>query len=87
MIADLFGWISTLAFSICTIPQAYKSFKEGHSDGLSTSLLVLWTTGEVTGTVYGILLNEWPLIISYGLNVLFVCVLTWYKFFPRKGNV
>lgn len=78
------GWLSTIAFAFCTIWQAGLSIIEGNSDGLTKTLLIVWMIGEITGTLYGIGLREWPLIISYGVNVILVGIITYYKFKPRR---
>jgi len=83
-VTQLFGWISSIAFGICAIPQAYQSFKDGHSNGVTKGLLWLWTIGEWAGIGYAICLKETPLLFNYGLNAVFVGIITWYRFFPRK---
>ena len=81
---QLFGWISSIAFGICAIPQAMMSYKDGHSNGMSNGLLTLWMIGETTGLMYAVGLNELPLMLNYGANALFVGVVMHYKFFPRN---
>ena len=83
---DALGWISSCAFAICAIPQAYKAHKDGHSEGVSFGLLSLWLLGEGCGIFYGIGLRELPLIFNYGSNCLFVSIVFWYKIFPRRGK-
>jgi uncharacterized protein with PQ loop repeat len=86
MITTVFGWISAIAFGICAIPQAYKSHKEGHADGISNGLLFLWTIGEWSGIIYAIGLKEIPLLLNYSANALFIGIVTFYKLFPRRNK-
>ena len=81
---ELFGWISTAAFAICAVPQAYKAYRDGHSDGLAAGLLWLWMIGEITGMCYGVGLKELPLILNYSANAILVGFVLRYKIYPRR---
>ena len=80
---DLVGWIGGLMLAICALPQAYTSWKQGHSDGLTWTLLWLWGGGEFVTLVYVIPKQDWPLILNYGINVIAMSVIMWYKWKPR----
>jgi len=64
---DLFGWIYTIAFSICYIPQIIKTFKTKKVNDISLSLFTLSVVGYGSALVYCI--NElnapFILIINY----------------------
>jgi len=81
----MIGWIGNIALAICGAPQAYKSFKDGHSDGISTSFIILWTTGELCTFVYILKdISSWPLILNYSANGLFCSIILYYKLRRRK---
>lgn len=81
---EMFGWISGLLFFLCAIPQAIKSYRDGHSEGVSSGLLWLWLGGEIAGIIYALSPLQPPLILNYLSNVIFVSVVAWYKAFPRR---
>lgn len=80
----MIGWIGSLLFAFCGMPQAVKTYREGHADGLDLSFLLLWTGGELC-TLYAVLteLGTLYLIFNYVLNLMFLAVMWKYKLFPR----
>ena len=79
----LCGWLGTFCFAICGLPQAIKSYKDGHSDGISNGMIFLWMAGEVFTLIYVISGGLWPLILNYTVNIINVSVIIKYKFYPR----
>lgn len=85
---DIFGWIGSLCLAACAVPQAILSRKQGHSNGISKGLLWLWSLGEVFTLIF--LLSQpydqwnWPLVVNYSANILFIGIVVWYKVFPRE---
>lgn len=83
---DLIGWLASICFAVCGLPQAIESWKHGHSIGVSSLFLWLWFSGEVLMMLY--IPNkhgwDWPLMLNLILNTSFICVIIWYKYFPRR---
>ena len=79
-----FGWVYSLAFALSALPQAKKSMKDGHSEGIATGTLWLWALGEFAGIIYGVSLMQLPIIFNCLLNTVFVGIIIWYKICPRK---
>lgn len=86
---ELIGWIGGILFAVCGLPQAIQSFKQGHSLGLSSLFLAMWTSGEVLTLVYVLLKHglDWPLVFNYGMNLLFLTVIIYFKIKPRSLDV
>jgi len=80
---ELIGWISSILFAICAIPQAYHCWKEGKAEGMSLFFLWTWFIGEILGTIYVISLGNYVLIFNYTANLLALLVMVKYKHFPR----
>lgn len=82
---ELIGFVGAFLFAVCAVPQAIQSYKLGHSDGLSALFITLWTSGEVFTLAYVLLKHglDWPLILNYGANLLFLVVIIRYKLKPR----
>ena len=84
MIAESAGWIGSGLLLICSLPQAWKSWREGHSEGLSATMLWLWIFGMLFMIAYFIPLKAYPAIISHSFNVFVAGTITWFKHFPRS---
>ncbi len=81
---EFIGWLGGILLAICGVPQAYKSWKEGHSDGISWGFIWLWFFGEILVLIYVFPKLLIPLILNYSLNVIVIMVIIWYKWYPRK---
>ena len=76
---EVVGWVGAICFSICALPQAYKTWKIKHADDLSALFLWLWTIGEVCMLVYVWPRQDWPLIVNYVFNLVCLIVILYYK--------
>jgi hypothetical protein len=79
------GWIGAICFALCGSPQAHKSHRDGHSNGLDTSFLLMWTFGEILTLIA--VVRDAPLrylIYNYAANLFFLAVMWKYKIWPRK---
>lgn len=83
---ETLGWVSSICFAICGIPQALLSFQQKHSRGVSWIFLFLWIFGEILGTVYAIAISAYPLVLNYVVSFICACVIVWYKIFGDKNG-
>ena len=69
--ADLMTNAVGTAAGICGMigftPQIAKIVKEKDASSVSLKMYVVTTTGFVLWTVYGVLLESWPVIVSNGV--------------------
>ena len=85
---DISGWVGAICLACCAVPQAILSVRQGHSDGISKGLLWLWSLGEIFTLIY--LLAQpydnwnWPLVVNYSANIVFIGIVVWYKIFPKN---
>lgn len=86
---EIFGWLSSLFFCICGIPQAYKCYKEGNAQGLSFTFILTWLLGEIFGLIYISQLRPypWPLFFNYLISSISTLVILFYYVKPRKDNL
>jgi uncharacterized protein with PQ loop repeat len=78
---ELVGWISTITFSLCAVPQAYQSYKQKHSNGLSVLTLLLWFTGESCAIIYvSLTTGDVILLTNYVFNLSFLLIIMYYKY-------
>lgn len=81
---EFYGYLGSIFLALCAIPQAWLSYKQGHSQGISVGFLLLWTFGEIFTLAYVLPKFDIPLIINYSANLGFLAIIWRYKFFPRK---
>lgn len=83
---ELIGWTGGILFAFCALPQAVMSYRQGHSNGVANLLLLMWGSGEILSMGYVLLKHgfDLPLLFNYVMNLLFIAVISYYKFFPRE---
>lgn len=84
---ETLGWIGSILFAICGLPQAYQSVKDGHSRGLNWFFLLAWLGGEVLTIAYVWPKADLPLLFNYFTNLVFLLVMLRYKVWERKANI
>jgi uncharacterized protein with PQ loop repeat len=83
---EVLGWVGGALLALCGLPQAIKSWKDGHSDGISDSFLWMWFIGEVFLLIYILFKHglDLPLVANYLINLFFIVIIIKYKYKPRK---
>jgi len=83
---ELLGWITTLTFSMCYLPQLYRSWKRKSVGDVSVWSWIIQTFGYSIGLRYGIWLKQGPLIFGYieGLLCSIVFLIMYWKY--RKDD-
>ena len=84
--AAVFGWVGSALLLVCSSPQAYQSWKQGHSRGLSPYMLWMWISGMLIQGVYFAAIGAWPAVISHSFNIVVASTITSYYYFPRVLN-
>lgn len=67
---NIIGTIAGVLTSVSMIPQLVKVLKEKDVENISWGMIVVLLTGVSLWVVYGILKDEWPIILSNGFSVL-----------------
>jgi uncharacterized protein with PQ loop repeat len=80
------GWLGGIVLALSSLPQAIKTFREGNANGLSGAFIASWLVGEILSLAYVGPTYNWPLIASYGVNLLIVSVIGYYKVWPRDSR-
>ncbi len=85
-IFELNAYLGAIFLALCALPLAYKSLKDGHSKGVDGWFLILWTLGEVLTLSYVLYHWDIPLILNYGVNLVFIGIVVYYKLKPRVSE-
>lgn len=85
-LALLCSWLGTFILVTRGLPQALKSWRDGHSRGLSAQMLWLWLLGSILVLPHLLLLYNVALILVYCANIVFILVMLKYFYFPRESQ-
>lgn len=67
--------LTTLAF----LPQVLHTLRSRDTKGLSLMMYSTFSSGVLLWLVYGILLDEWPIIIANAITLLLALSVVWLK--------
>ena len=71
---QILGWIATVMFTVCYVPQVAKTFRSRTLDGLSISLFVIQLAANVVALVYATLIDQPALIVKYALAIVMLAI-------------
>ena len=85
---EIVGWIGSMLFAFCGLPQDIHAFRNKNSDGMTWSFIMMWLWGEIFTLIYiSSKQDVVPLLANYILNVVFLLVIVWFKIFPKRNNI
>jgi MtN3 and saliva related transmembrane protein len=83
-IAQWIGLIAGALTTIAFIPQVVKTYRSRSAKDLSLTMFLVFSIGILLWLVYGILINEWPVIIANAITLLLSLVLLSFKLTFKK---
>ncbi len=87
MLSVTLGWVATILFTICYIPQITKMLKTKEVEDVSSGFFAISFTGNVIALIYAIMINQPPLILKYVLGLVLSLVVLYYYFkFKKHGR-
>jgi len=75
-ILPLIGWLSSAMLALCGLPMLLDVIRRGNTTGISGGFIILWTFGELLGTIY--VWGNAPLMANYGANLLLTSTICYY---------
>lgn len=69
---DILGLIGGFLTTFSFLPQALKAFRSRHTKDLSMPMLLMADIGVVLWFIYGISINNIPLIFANAVSFLFI---------------
>jgi len=76
------GVLTTIAF----IPQVLQIHKTKSAKDVSLAMFLIFVTGLFLWLVYGIKVNDLPIIVSNAITLLLSLVILFFKYKYRKKN-
>lgn len=81
---ELIGWMGSILLAFCGLPQAWQSYRDKNSDGMTWGMLLMWGFGELLTIIYILPKFYLPLLFNYTANLIFIGVIVYYKIKPQR---
>lgn len=76
---DLVGTAGAVLTTLCWLPQALKTLREKETRGLSLPATAAFTGGVGLWLIYGLAIDDWPLIGSNAVTLLLMSAILTMK--------
>lgn len=67
---SIVGYIAGLCSAVSQFPQAWRIIKTGDTQSISPAMYSILTLGVFFWWIYGILLNDLPMILANGVGLI-----------------
>ena len=81
---QIIGYIGSLAYALCGLPQVILSIKNGHSKGVSRGYAFLSLVGSLLSLIYAFPRGDYVLLLNFGANIIVWSIILKYSYFERK---
>jgi MtN3 and saliva related transmembrane protein len=81
--ATLVGALATLCSTTSFVPQAWKVIRTRDTASISRRMYIITVIGFSLWLTYGLLLWQWPLMITNGICLLLSAFILMMKLLPR----
>ncbi len=80
MSADFVGWVGSIAFALCGLPQAWECYKHGSAKGISPLFIALWFIGEICYVISVLMKFGWVswMMFNYLANLFSIVIIVFY---------
>jgi MtN3 and saliva related transmembrane protein len=82
-LATIVGFLATLCSVSSFVPQAWKVVRTRDMAGVSGRMYAITVAGFSLWLAYGVLLGQWPLILTNGVCLLLSAFILAMKLLPR----
>ena len=83
-LATLVGGLATIASTTSFVPQAWKVIRTRDTSAISKRMYVVTVIGFSLWLTYGLLLGQWPLILTNGICLALSAFILWMKLLPKR---
>lgn len=77
--SETIGYLAALCTTLAFLPQAVKTIKSRDTRGISLSMYVVFTLGVFLWLVYGLLLENYPIIVANAVTFLLAATILGFK--------
>ena len=75
---NIIGLIGGVLLSFCGLPEMIRTIKDQYCH-VGWGFLSIWISGEILTLVYGIQIDQFPLIMNCSFNILIISVMIFFK--------
>ena len=79
MLTTMLGSLAGILCTISFVPQVLRIARTRRADDLSLPMYVIFSFGIVLWLVYGLLLEEWPIIIANSVTLVLALAIVFMK--------
>jgi len=79
-LVTILGLIAATCTTFSFIPQAIKTIKTKNTSGLSLSMYSIFTAGILFWLIYGIVINDLPIIVANAITLIFSATILFFIF-------
>lgn len=79
MLATIIGTIAGTLTTTAYLPQVVKVWRSHSAGDISLQMYILTVTGASLWVVYGLVLMQWPVIITNGVSLIFTATILAFK--------
>lgn len=76
---DILGYAAGAVTTVTFLPQVIKTWKEKSAKNISLLMFVIAVTNEIMWIVYGILLNNWVIILTNSVLMVMALTMIYFK--------
>jgi len=73
--STILGYIAAICTTSSFIPQALKVIKTKETKAISLPMYIIFNIGIIIWLYYGILINEWPIIIANAVTITLTIII------------
>ncbi len=82
--AVICGWLATAASTVSFVPQAWKIIKTRETKDISRWMYMVTVAGFACWTIYGVLIGQWPIIMTNSICFVLSGFILVMKLLPRR---
>jgi MtN3 and saliva related transmembrane protein len=76
---DILGYTAGAVTTFTFLPQVIKTWKEKSAKNISLLMFVIAVTNEIMWIVYGVLLNNWVIILTNSILMVMALTIIYFK--------
>ena len=70
LITTIVGWLASICMVLGYLPQAWHTIRTRNTDGIAMPTFLLLGAGSVFFVIQGILLSNWPLVVTNAITTI-----------------
>jgi MtN3 and saliva related transmembrane protein len=73
------GFFAAFCTTVAFLPQAIKVYKSKSTKDISLSMFLIFTIGVLSWLIYGLIINDLPVILANAITLILSSIILFYK--------